>query len=251
VGELVFKYFSKKTIDSSVKNLDCTIIYNFHKNNKIGTIFDKATTMTWKVSLLIFFLLSNFIFGQETNNSAEIKREFAELDSIAVDDLYVHDTVLLEGAKILHVNLKTEMEKKYYIWLSKRVRDVWPYVKIAVDEYNSIQDTAQYFTNKRQKKKYIKQRQNKLANQFEKQFSDMYRSTDQILRKLIHRETRTAPYGIITELRGGTNACRTNAAGAAHEFDFNTPSHPPKLREHSYLQVTLPQHSQARTLERI
>ena len=75
--------------------------------------------MSWKVSLLIFFLLSNFIFGQETNNSAEIKREFAELDSIAVDDLYVHDTVLLEDAKILHVNLKTEMEKKYYIWLRK------------------------------------------------------------------------------------------------------------------------------------
>jgi len=207
--------------------------------------------MTWKVSLLIFFLLSNFIFGQETNNSAEIKREFAELDSIAVDDLYVHDTVLLEDAKILHVNLKTEMEKKYYIWLRKRVRDVWPYVKIAVDEYNSIQDTAQYFTNKRQKKKYIKQRQNELANQFEKQLRDLSLSRGQILIKLIHRETGKTAYEIIRELRGGVNAFIWNAAGGAYELDLKTEFDTHKVREDSYIEVILRKDFQSGRLERI
>ena len=207
--------------------------------------------MSWKVSLLIFFLLSNFIFGQETNNSAEIKREFAELDSIAVDDLYVHDTVLLEDAKILHVNLKTEMEKKYYIWLRKRVRDVWPYVKIAVDEYNSIQDTAQYFTNKRQKKKYIKQRQNELANQFEKQLRDLSLSRGQILIKLIHRETGKTAYEIIRELRGGINAFIWNAAGGAYELDLKTEFDTHKVREDSYIEVILRKDFQSGRLERI
>lgn len=207
--------------------------------------------MTWKVSLLIFFLLSNFIFGQETNNSTEIKREFAELDSIAVDDLYVHDTVLLEDAKILHVNLKTEMEKKYYIWLRKRVRDVWPYVKIAVDEYNSIQDTAQYFTNKRQKKKYIKQRQNELANQFEKQLRDLSLSRGQILIKLIHRETGKTAYEIIRELRGGINAFIWNAAGGAYELDLKTEFDTHKVREDSYIEVILRKDFQSGRLERI
>lgn len=207
--------------------------------------------MTWKVSLLIFFLLSNFIFGQEINNSAEVKREFAELDSIAVDDLYVHDTVLLEDAKILHVNLKTEMEKKYYIWLRKRVRDVWPYVKIAVDEYNSIQDTAQYFTNKRQKKKYIKQRQNELANQFEKQLRDLSLSRGQILIKLIHRETGKTAYEIIRELRGGINAFIWNAAGGAYELDLKTEFDTHKVREDSYIEVILRKDFQSGRLERI
>lgn len=207
--------------------------------------------MSWKVSLLIFFLLSNFIFGQEINNSAEIKREFAELDSIAVDDLYVHDTVLLEDAKILHVNLKTEMEKKYYIWLRKRVRDVWPYVKIAVDEYNSIQDTAQYFTNKRQKKKYIKQRQNELANQFEKQLRDLSLSRGQILIKLIHRETGKTAYEIIRELRGGINAFIWNAAGGAYELDLKTEFDTHKVREDSYIEVILRKDFQSGRLERI
>lgn len=207
--------------------------------------------MSWKVSLLIFFLLSNFIFGQETNNSTEIKREFAELDSIAVDDLYVHDTVLLEDAKILHVNLKTEMEKKYYIWLRKRVRDVWPYVKIAVDEYNSIQDTAQYFTNKRQKKKYIKQRQNELANQFEKQLRDLSLSRGQILIKLIHRETGKTAYEIIRELRGGINAFIWNAAGGAYELDLKTEFDTHKVREDSYIEVILRKDFQSGRLERI
>lgn len=207
--------------------------------------------MSWKVSLLIFFLLSNFIFGQEINNSAEIKREFAELDSITVDDLYVHDTVLLEDAKILHVNLKTEMEKKYYIWLRKRVRDVWPYVKIAVDEYNSIQDTAQYFTNNRQKKKYIKQRQNELANQFEKQLRDLSLSRGQILIKLIHRETGKTAYEIIRELRGGINAFIWNAAGGAYELDLKTEFDTHKVREDSYIEVILRKDFQSGRLERI
>lgn len=207
--------------------------------------------MTWKVSLLIFFLLSNFIFGQEINNSAKVKREFAELDSITVDDLYVHDTVLLEDAKILHVNLKTEMEKKYYIWLRKRVRDVWPYVKIAVDEYNSIQDTAQYFTNKRQKKKYIKQRQNELANQFEKQLRDLSLSRGQILIKLIHRETGKTAYEIIRELRGGINAFIWNAAGGAYELDLKTEFDTHKVREDSYIEVILRKDFQSGRLERI
>lgn len=207
--------------------------------------------MSWKVSLLIFFLLSNFIFGQEINNSAEVKREFAELDSITVDDLYVHDTVLLEDAKILHVNLKTEMEKKYYIWLRKRVRDVWPYVKIAVDEYNSIQDTAQYFTNNRQKKKYIKQRQNELANQFEKQLRDLSLSRGQILIKLIHRETGKTAYEIIRELRGGVNAFIWNAAGGAYELDLKTEFDTHKVREDSYIEVILRKDFQSGRLERI
>lgn len=207
--------------------------------------------MSWKVSLLIFFLLSNFIFGQEINNSAKVKREFAELDSITVDDLYVHDTVLLEDAKILHVNLKTEMEKKYYIWLRKRVRDVWPYVKIAVDEYNSIQDTAQYFTNKRQKKKYIKQRQNELANQFEKQLRDLSLSRGQILIKLIHRETGKTAYEIIRELRGGINAFIWNAAGGAYELDLKTEFDTHKVREDSYIEVILRKDFQSGRLERI
>lgn len=207
--------------------------------------------MSWKVSVLIFFLLSNFIFGQEINNSAEVKREFAELDSITVDDLYVHDTVLLEDAKILHVNLKTEMEKKYYIWLRKRVRDVWPYVKIAVDEYNSIQDTAQYFTNNRQKKKYIKQRQNELANQFEKQLRDLSLSRGQILIKLIHRETGKTAYEIIRELRGGINAFIWNAAGGAYELDLKTEFDTHKVREDSYIEVILRKDFQSGRLERI
>lgn len=207
--------------------------------------------MSWKVSVLIFFLLSNFIFGQEINNSAKVKREFAELDSITVDDLYVHDTVLLEDAKILHVNLKTEMEKKYYIWLRKRVRDVWPYVKIAVDEYNSIQDTAQYFTNNRQKKKYIKQRQKELADQFEKQLRDLSLSRGQILIKLIHRETGKTAYEIIRELRGGVNAFIWNAAGGAYELDLKTEFDTHKVREDSYIEVILRKDFQSGRLERI
>src|SRR5690606_1276326 len=73
------------------------------------------------------------------------QEERMEMDSINADDLAAFDTIQLENVELLHLNLKTDLEKKYYLWLRKRVRDVWPYVKIAVEEYNSLQDTTQYF----------------------------------------------------------------------------------------------------------
>lgn len=78
------------------------------------------------------------------------------MDSIEVDSYSIFDTVKLDDAEIVHLNLKTEMEKKYYVWLRNRVRDVWPYVKVAVEEYNFIQDTSQYFVHKREKRNLLK-----------------------------------------------------------------------------------------------
>ena len=133
----------------------------------------------------------------------------------------------------------SEMEKKYYLWLRKRVRDVWPYVKVAVEEYNSIQDTSQYFTNKREKRKYIKNRQEVLANQFEEQLKELSLSRGQILIKLIHRETNKTSFEIIKELRGGMNAFLWNSAGGAFDLDLKTEFDPAKTREDLYIQVIL------------
>lgn len=103
--------------------------------------------MNWKLLLLLYFPAVG-LFAQENNKDLQVKKEMAEMDSISEDDLAIFDTIQLDDARLLHLNLNTEMEKKYYLWLRKRVRDVWPYVKVAVEEYNAIQDTSTYFQNK-------------------------------------------------------------------------------------------------------
>lgn len=208
--------------------------------------------MNWKSILFILLFSPNFLWAQDNSLlDALLKRERAEMDSIKVDAIEVFDTIQLDNAQLLHLNLKTEMEKKYYLWLRKRVRDVWPYVKVAVEEYNAIQDTSKYFVNKKERKKYIKQRQILLADQFEKQLKELSLSRGQILIKLIYRETGKTSYEIIKELRGGINAFLWNSAGGAYNLDLKSEFDPHKVREDLYIEVILKKDFQSGRLERI
>lgn len=209
--------------------------------------------MNWK-SIFILLLISTFPLVWAQDNSLLdklIKQEKDEMDSIQVFSDEVFDTIHLDNAQLLHLNLKTDMEKKYYVWLRKRVRDVWPYVKVAVEEYNAIQDTSQYFTNKKERKKYIKKRQAQLADQFEKQLKDLSLSRGQILIKLIHRETGMTSYEIIKEMRGGVNAFLWNSAGGAYNLDLKSEFNPHKVREDLFIEVILRKDFQSGRLQPI
>lgn len=205
--------------------------------------------MHWKLFLILLTAFT-FVVGQETEKEKELKQELSEMDNIETDDLVIFDTIELHNADVLHLQLKTDMEKKYYLWLRKRVRDVWPYVKVAVEEYNSIQDTAQYLS-KNQRKSYIKERQKILADQFENKLKDLSLSRGQILIKLIHRETDFTAFEIIKQLRGGMNAFLWNSAGGAFNLDLKTKFDPHKTREDLYIEVILKKDFASGRLERI
>lgn len=202
--------------------------------------------------LILFILFGSLIRAQEEPNKEmpSLTKELSEMDSISPEDLAVFDTIQLENAEMIHLHLETEMEKKYYLWLRKRVRDVWPYVKVAVEEYNFIQDTAQYFS-KREKKKFIKERQGILADQFENKLKDLSLSRGQILIKLIHKETDKTSFEIIKELRGGMNAFLWNSAGGAFDLDLKTEFNPHATREDLYIKVILEKDFRSGRLEKI
>lgn len=205
--------------------------------------------MHWKLFLILLTAFT-FVVGQETEKEKELKKELSEMDNIETGDLVIFDTIELHNADVLHLQLKTDMEKKYYLWLRKRVRDVWPYVKVAVEEYNSIQDTSQYLS-KNQRKSYIKERQKILADQFENKLKDLSLSRGQILIKLIHRETDFTAFEIIKQLRGGMNAFLWNSAGGAFNLDLKTKFDPHKTREDLYIEVILKKDFASGRLERI
>lgn len=207
--------------------------------------------MDWKFLLFVLFAIPHCSAQIITQNNQEIEAELAEMDTISDDELEIFDTIQLGDAKVLHLNLKTDMEKKYYVWLRRRVRDVWPFVKVAVEEYNSIQDTSRYFSNNRDRKRYIKQRQQILADQFEDRLKNLTLSRGQILIKLINRETDKTAYEIIRELRGGVNAFLWNSTGGAFNLDLKTEFDPHKTREDLYIEVILIKDFQSGRLEPI
>lgn len=218
---------------------------------KLGTIFAMAGIMYRKLLIINFLFFGLFLFGQEDKNTEVAQKEIAEMDSLSLEELAVFDTIELDNAELMHLHLETELEKKYYLWLRKRVRDVWPYVKVAVEEYNAIEDTSQYFTNSREKRRYVKKRQQILANQFEDQLKELSLSRGQILIKLIHRETNKTSFEIIKELRGGMNAFLWNSAGGAFDLDLKTQFNPHKTREDLYIEVILEKDFRSGRLERI
>ncbi|MDD3771642.1 MAG: DUF4294 domain-containing protein [Weeksellaceae bacterium] len=206
--------------------------------------------MDWKIFFIFFFFSFTFLLSQE-DSKTENYLERLELDSIRTGGEIVWDTVKLDNANIIFLRLNTDMEKKYYLWLRKRVRDVWPFVKVAVEEYNSIQDTAKLIHKKRDRRKYIKQRQNVLANEFESQLKDLSTSRGQILIKLIYRETGRTSYDIIKELRGGFNAFLWNTAGDFNNLDLKSVFDPHKTREDLFIEVILQKDFSSGRLERI
>lgn len=206
--------------------------------------------MNFKLLILITFLPACFLFAQNEKEQ-EMQQELAEMDSITEDDLAAFDTIQLQNADLFHLNLKSDLEKKYYLWLRKRVRDVWPYVKIAVEEYNFIEESSKEFSSNREKRKFVKERQKVLADQFEGQLKDLSRSRGQILIKLIHRETDKTSFQIIKELRGGMNAFLWNSAGGAFDLDLKTEFEPHKTREDLYIEVILEKDFRSGRLEPI
>lgn len=206
--------------------------------------------MYWKLFFLLYLSFS-FLYSQEVGNSG-LNMEESEIDSLgSFYDSSVFDTVKLDDANVIFLRLNTDMEKKYYIWLRKRVRDVWPFVKIAVEEYNSIQDSTQYISNKRERKRFIRRKQKELANQFESQLKSLSTSRGQILIKLIHRETGETAYDIIRELRGGVNAFFWNTAGEFNDLDLKSLFDPHKIREDLFIEVILQKDFSSGRLERI
>lgn len=195
--------------------------------------------ITLILSLLGLSNLKAQIFGLDLggkNPSQEIKNDSIDIDELSFNPL---DTIHLNESNFYAVHLKSDLEKKYYLWLRKRVRDVWPYVRTAVREYNYVSDTIQYMDKRRDKKRFIKSRQKELADKFENQLKNMSSSRGQILTKLIYKETDKTTYDIIKELRGGLNAFLYQAASGAFNIDLKQTFDPKRTREDLYIAVIL------------
>lgn len=196
--------------------------------------------MKFYINLILFVIGCNAVNAQIlgldlglSNNQEKIKISDGNLNPI--------DTIDLKETEFYSVKLNTDAEKQYFIWLRKRVRDVWPYVSTAVKEYNSLNDSISIMEKRREKRKYTKERQRLLADEFENKLKNLTVSRGQILTKLIHKETGKTTYDIIKELKGGIPAFFYNAAGRAYDIRLKQTFDPKKTREDLYIQVILQQ----------
>ncbi len=191
------------------------------------------------IGLIGLFLFSQLVFGQiEDEDDMNYQSEISDNQIDSVDWNY-DETIQLDDTKAYALNLKTDDEKKYYLWLEKRVDDVYPFVQKAVYEYYFVKDSARNIENKRDRKKYINEHYKALADEYESKLKDMTTSRGQIMTRLIEKETKITTYDMIKELRGGMNAFLWNAAGGAFSINLKDRFDPQKTREDRFIQVIL------------
>lgn len=195
--------------------------------------------MMKKLGLLWILLLSQLTIAQiEDENDFNFQTEIsnAQIDTLNWDQ---YSVIHLGETHAYALNLKTDNEKKYYLWLEKRVDDVYPFVQKAVREYYQIKDSARNIENNRDRRKFIRNHYNSLANQYEDSLKSMTVSRGQIMTRLIERETGITTYDMIRELRGGMNAFLWNSAGGAFSINLKDRFDPQKTREDRFIQVII------------
>lgn len=152
--------------------------------------------------LMIFISIAGF--SQETNKEGKVHVVGEDISTPG----YVLNDVVVQGDNSEY--LKNYRTTRYF------VRRVYEYSQLASAMLNEYQDSIAHMTSKREKRKYLKQANKELKEEFGEEIKNMSVTRGVYLNKLVFRETGLSTYDIIKDYRGGANAvfiqslCRLN-----------------------------------------
>ena len=141
-----------------------------------------------------------------------------ESDLTVENDTILNDTIELPEIIVRKEKLDIEARKQFQL-LQNRVLKVYPYAKITAERLTALNRGMANLKTEKEKKKYFKIVENYLTNEFEAKLKKLSRKQGQILVKLIHRQTGTTTYDLITNLKSGWKAFWSNIT--AKLFDIN------------------------------
>lgn len=209
-----------------------------------------------KITFLFLFFFGVATFGQQRDSIIAKRLSQYPQELLKTDEFgnkYYYDES--QKAKIYEINGETvvvmdelvllnkpkfnnQLDKNYYFFLNKKLYRVYPLFLTALQQYRDIQvemkvmDTAA-------KRKYIKDRQNMLADQYEKQLRDLTTTEGQVFAKLMNRATGKNVFEIIKEMRGGWSAFWWNVKGKLADIDLKDKYNPHKNRTDEFLESLL------------
>ena len=123
--------------------------------------------------------------------------------------IFEGDTIVIELEEVQLLNkikFKTTYDRKYYYWFRKKVLNAYPYAKLGAERLNTLDERLVNIKSKRKKKKYTRQIQKYMENEFTGQLKKLTRTEGRVLIKLIHRQTGKTSFSLVKELRSGWKA---------------------------------------------
>ena len=125
-----------------------------------------------------------------------VTRDGETLPEIAIDEV--------------QVNRKMSIGDRFQWWRYRRlvfnVRKVYPYCVVVRESLSTVNDTLMKITDDRERKKYLRDYEKKVFEDYEDDMRSMTITQGRILIKLVDRETQNSSFELIQEYRGPVTA---------------------------------------------
>jgi len=208
-----------------------------------------------KIVCLFIFFFGVSVFGQKDSIIAKPLNQYPA-ESLKTDEFgnrYYYDerqkmkvyeingepvVVLDELVLVNKPRFNNQLDKNYYYFLNKKLNRVYPLFVTALQQYRDIQADMTDMDSKA-KRKFVKDRQSMLADQYEKQLRDLTTTEGQVFAKLMNRATGKNVYEIIKEMRGGWSAFWWNVKGKMADIDLKDQYNPHTNRTDEFIESLL------------
>ncbi|UWX62117.1 DUF4294 domain-containing protein [Chryseobacterium oranimense] len=208
-----------------------------------------------KIVCLFIFFFGVSVFGQKDSIIAKPLNQYPA-ESLKTDEFgnrYYYDerqkmkvyeingepvVVLDELVLVNKPRFNNQLDKNYYYFLNKKLNRVYPLFLTALQQYRDIQADMTDMDSKA-KRKFVKDRQSMLADQYEKQLRDLTTTEGQVFAKLMNRATGKNVYEIIKEMRGGWSAFWWNVKGKMADIDLKDQYNPHTNRTDEFIESLL------------
>ena len=153
-----------------------------------------------KVLLIIITVLcAGNLSAQDITSSKIVRAEIVDGDTILVQSLRI---VLVYEPR----TFSSKKEKRRYSKLKRDILKVYPYAKLAGERLRDYESRMDVMKNEREKKKFLKQVEQDLQDEFGDELTDLTITQGTILLTLVDRETGDTSYELVKQLRGTISA---------------------------------------------
>ena len=185
--------------------------------------------------LIIFFSF----FALQINAQVHDWEKYADsLRTNVLDDGEIEKEFLLPE---LHINFsKEELERiKIQNVLKRRILRVYGYAVKTSDNLTSLNENMAKMESNSQKRKYVRQTEKYLKDQFEEPLKKLSRKDGQILVKLINRQTNKSTFELVKDLKSGWSAFWNQQAAKLFDINLKTKYEPADVLEDFYIEMLI------------
>lgn len=161
--------------------------------------------------LIGFILLSSTLYAGDTIKVSAIINKGDTFPSKYLRTVYITD----------FRPFKDYEQQRLYKNLVSDVQTVYPYAKKTAYLLNQIKSELSNCHTRKERKQYLKSKENELNKQFKDQLVNMTTHQGRLLILLINRETGSSCYDVIKEFKGGLKTFAYNMMMSTYDDDLN------------------------------